>query len=61
MKLDRNGKPDFHRLKVEVTRPGLRVRSTAGFFSVPDEERPAQSAVQDMTDALRSPFQSTGV
>ncbi len=29
---DRNARPDFHRLKIKVTRKGLAVRTRAGFY-----------------------------
>jgi len=32
-----NGKPEYHKLKIEVARAGLKVRSHAGFFGVGDK------------------------
>ena len=37
MEPDSTGTPDYHRLKIEVLRPGLKVRSHAGFFGIGDE------------------------
>jgi hypothetical protein len=33
----RPGPPRFHQVKVEVKRPGLKVRSRKGFYGVTDE------------------------
>jgi VWFA-related protein len=54
----RAGRPAFHKLQVSVRRPGLRVRSRAGFYGVAD----AATAMADesragrMAAALFSPF-----
>src|SRR5258707_7712232 len=59
----RVGKPVYHRLKVEVRRPGMHVRSHQGFFGVADEDIAAASARPELqlAAALESPFQSSGV
>jgi VWFA-related protein len=62
MRPDRTGRPDFHRLKVEVLRPGLKVRSHAGFFGVGDEESPAAARPElQLLKSLESPFQSSEI
>jgi VWFA-related protein len=33
-----SGKPKFHRIELSVDRPGLRVRTRAGFYGVTDED-----------------------
>ena len=59
---DRIGQPIYHKLKIEVTRPGVKVRSSAGFFGVADEERrPAASLELQLTKSLDSPFKASGV
>jgi hypothetical protein len=57
----RDGRPEYRRVKVEVLRPGLRVRSHQGFFGVPDEERPPASIRPELQLAasLESPFRSS--
>jgi hypothetical protein len=56
------GQFDFHRLTVEVLRPGLKVRSHAGFFGVSDRERPAASRPElQLSDSLESPFQTSEI
>jgi hypothetical protein len=59
----RDGKPVYHRLKVEVRRPGLHVRSHQGFFGRADEDVAAASPGPELqlTTALESPFQSSGL
>ena len=62
MKLESGGRLDFHRLKIEVLRPGLKVRSHAGFFGVGDEERsPATRPELQLLKSLDSPFQSSDI
>ena len=60
---DRYGHPAYHRLKVEVRRPGLHVRSHQGFFGVADEEMAAAPLRPELqlATALESPFQSSGL
>ena len=51
------GTPDFHRLKVEVLRPGLTVRSHSGFFGIGDEFQSAMATpAAKMSTAFGSPF-----
>jgi len=60
----RTGRRKFHKLKLEVTRPGkFTVRMRNGFFGVTDEERNPRPATlaQQLVHALSSPFNSTGV
>jgi hypothetical protein len=62
MEPDITGTPDYHHLKIEVLRPGLTVRSHAGFFGIGDEDRAAASTpVAKMTKAIESPFQSSDI
>jgi len=62
MEPDISGTPDYHRLKIEVLRPGLTVRSHAGFFGIGDEDRAAASSpAAKMTKAMESPFPSTDI
>ena len=50
----------FHRIEVKVKRPGLRVRSRAGFHGVPDTKK--DSTPRDrMLAALTSPFGANDV
>lgn len=60
---DRNGRRDFHRIKVRVKRRGLLVRTRTGFFGQTDEEtRPRyDSPLAQMRAAMLSPFQSSGI
>ncbi len=59
----RDGKPLYHRLKVEVRPSGLRVRSHQGFFGVADEDLAAGSLRPELqlAAALESPFRPSGV
>lgn len=51
----KTGQRRFHRLEVKVKTRGLRVRTRAGFFSVPDKnDRPLQG--DSLAEALISPF-----
>jgi VWFA-related protein len=56
---DASGRPAFRRLRVETTRPGLKVRSHGGFYGMPDDERPQPKTPElRLAAALTSPFQS---
>ena len=56
----RPGMEKFHTIKVNVKRPGLRVRSRTGFFGTPDRRTPPPGTpLAQITRALTSPF-STG-
>ncbi len=59
----RDGKPVYHRLRVEVQRSGMRVRSHQGFFGVADEDLAAASSRPELqlAAALESPFRPSGV
>ena len=50
--------PEYHKIQVKVRRPGLTVRTRAGFFGKPDTGRPSPSARTQMDEALFSPFRS---
>lgn len=51
-------KNKFNNLKIEVTRPGLKIRHRSGFFGVADERirAAAQTPQQKLLNALTSPF-----
>jgi VWFA-related protein len=53
--------PDFHRLKVEVLRPGLKVRSHAGFFGVGDEAGASAQPELQLSNSLESQVQTSGI
>jgi VWFA-related protein len=59
----RDGKLLYHRLKVEVRHPGLRVRSHHGFFGVADEDLAIASSHPELqlAAALESPFEHPGL
>lgn len=54
------GRSKFHSIRVRVKRPGLHVRSRAGFYGISDDEqaRPADAAPGRLYTALTSPFAS---
>ncbi len=59
----RTGRHKFRDLKVRVKRPGLTVRSRAGFYGVADvknAKRP-RTEKEELLDALSSPFGANGV
>lgn len=60
---DRDGGRAFHELRVRVRRPGLRVRSRAGFIGITDDEAKARPATagEEISRAIRSPFGADGV
>ncbi|HEY5839632.1 MAG TPA: VWA domain-containing protein [Pyrinomonadaceae bacterium] len=60
---DERGRRQFHKLTLKVTRPGkYKVRMRTGFYGFTDEERrPPSTPVQQLKDALVSPFGATGV
>ena len=57
------GRRTFHKLRVLVKNPNLRVRSRTGFFGISDEEikRPMETREQQIIAALASPFTANGV
>jgi VWFA-related protein len=62
MQPDSTGRLDYHRLKIELVRPGLKVRSHAGFFGVADEELPASPRPElQLLKSLDSPFQTSDI
>lgn len=60
---DKNGDRVYHRVKVEVLRAGLKVRTHSGFFGISDEDatRAEREQRPELIGALESPFQSQGV
>jgi hypothetical protein len=60
---EKGGYRSFHRIKVEVTRPGLRARSRVGFFGATDDEtKPKfETPLDRLRTAMLSPFRSSGV
>jgi hypothetical protein len=61
MQPDFAGTPDYHRLKVEVLRPGLKVRSHTGFFGFGDAEATAARPELQLSKALDSPFRTSDI
>jgi VWFA-related protein len=57
------GRRHFNNIQVKVRRPGLRVRSRAGFLGIPDSEaKPVRhTRVEQLLGALSSPFASGDV
>ena len=54
----KEGKRQFHSIKVRVKRPGLSVRSRSGFFGTTDYVEEPLTRREIMRDALYSPFTS---
>ena len=63
MEPDITGLADYHELKIEVLKPGLKVRSHAGFFGIGDDYRSADGATPQLqlSKSLESPFQTSGI
>ena len=61
MQPDFAGTPDYHRLKIEVLRPGLKVRSHSGFYGIGDEEATAARPELQLSKALDSPFRTSDI
>jgi len=59
----KSGRPLFHKIKVQVKRRGVHVRTRTGFFGVPDSNAvPAhRTADGQLLAALTSPFNSAGI
>ncbi len=57
------GRPRYHRIEVKILRPGLQVRSRAGFAGVPDSaaDSAVRSGDEQFRNALFSPFQANGI
>lgn len=60
---DEHGNRAYHRVRIEVLRPGLKVRTHSGFFGVSDEDimRAEREQQPELIGALESPFQSQGL
>jgi hypothetical protein len=59
----KSGRPLLHKIKVQVKRRGVHVRTRAGFFGVPDSNAvPAHSSASgQLLAALTSPFNNAGI
>lgn len=58
----KTGRRFFHKITVRVKRPGLSVRSHAGFFGTQDEEKkPAPGSTSAVVASLASPFGSPDI
>ena len=59
----KNGKSEFHRIQVKVTRAGLHARSRSGFFGETDDQTVPkfQSPVEQLRANMLSPFKSSAV
>ena len=56
-------RPVFRKIAVRVKRPGLRVRTRSGFYSIPDAPTPVQppGREEQLLAAISSPFASSGI
>jgi VWFA-related protein len=59
--LNKESKPGWHKLHVEVTRPGTHVRARTGFFVTRATQDPAVTRKLDIDLALSSPLEFTGL
>ena len=61
--LRKNGRSDYHSIRVKVTRPGLHVRSRSGFFGETDDETLPRytTPAEQIRSVMLSPFKSSGV
>jgi hypothetical protein len=61
--VQRHGVASYHRIRVKVNRPGLRVRSRTGFFGETDEQSVPHyaTAAEQLQAAMLSPFRSSGI
>jgi hypothetical protein len=59
----KTGQRKFHKIKINVLRPGLKVRTRNGFMGVPDTYARATPQTRDaqLQHALTSPFGATGI
>ena len=53
--------PPFHTVRIRVKRPGVHVRSYAGYIAKADSAEPAASAHGEISKALFSPFSAAGI
>jgi len=51
----------YHSLRVRMSRPGLKVRTRAGYFGMPEGQRTHISARSHMLYALNSPFREDNI
>jgi len=51
----------FHEIKVEVNRPGARVRFRRGYFATPEASMDAEAAQGALTDAAQAPLPASAV
>jgi VWFA-related protein len=60
---EKSGRRKFHKIKINVLRPGLSVRTRNGFLGVPDQYARSAPRTRDeqLQHALVSPFGSTGI
>src|SRR5581483_11065475 len=56
-----NTKPGWRKLKVKSSKPNLEVRARSGFFVTRATTDPSLTRQSDITYALSSPFDSTGI
>jgi hypothetical protein len=54
-----NGK--FHKIKVKVDRPGVRLQYRDGYAAVPEPPSSSRTATQELDAAVMSPLDATGV
>lgn len=59
----KDGRARYHHITLRVNRPGLRVRTRAGFFGDADSEKRAapRTMQEQLTNAIDSPFAAAGV
>jgi len=50
---------EFREIKVKVNRPGVEVRSRKGYYALADTTSAAQKDAERLTDAIKSPLEST--
>ncbi len=58
--LDSSAKPGWHKLRVKVKQKGVQVRAREGFFVTP-ENKQEENRRMDLSLALRSPLDYTGI